>query len=58
VLRIVQDNLEEWARVKVQELLQSLLVVEIAGLLGREKLKQRKGVDSPAVYRNGHSNKI
>lgn len=48
------DNLEEWARMKVQQFIQSLLEEEITELLGREKSERRKGVDSPTVYRNGH----
>jgi len=52
--RIVWDNLEEWARRKVQEFIQSLLEEEITELLGRQKSERRKVVDSPPVYRNGH----
>jgi hypothetical protein len=39
---------------EVQEFIQSLMEEEITGLLGSEKSEQRKGVDSLAVYRNGH----
>jgi len=52
--RIVWDDLEEWVRSKVQELIQSLLEEEITELLGRRKSDRRQAVDSPPVYRNGH----
>ena len=52
--RVVWDNLEEWARKKVQEFIQSLLEEEIAELLGRQKSERRKAVDSSPVYRNGY----
>jgi len=52
--RIVWDNLEEWARRKVQEFIQSLLEEEITELVGRKKSERRKAVDSPPVYRNGY----
>ena len=52
--RIVWDNLEEWARRKVQEFIQSLLEEEIMELVGRKKSERRKAVDSPPVYRNGY----
>jgi transposase-like protein len=52
--RVVWDNLEWWARGKVQEYIQTLLEEEITELLGREKLERRQAVDSPPIYRNGH----
>jgi len=52
--RVVWDNLEEWARRKVQEFVQSLLEEEVTELVGREKSERRKAVDSPPVYRNGY----
>jgi transposase-like protein len=52
--RIVWDNLEEWARRKVQEFVQSLLEEEVTELVGRKKSERRKAVDSPPVYRNGY----
>jgi len=51
---VVWDNLEEWARRKVQEFVQSLLEEEVTELVGRRKSERRKAVDSPPVYRNGH----
>jgi transposase-like protein len=52
--RVAWDDLEEWVRSKVQELIQSLLEEEITELLGRRKSDRRQAVDSPPVYRNGH----
>jgi transposase-like protein len=52
--RVVWDNLEEWARRKVQEFVQSLLEEEVTELVGRKKSERRKAVDSPLVYRNGY----
>jgi putative transposase len=52
--RVVWGNLEEWARRKVQEFIQSLLEEEITELLGRQKSERRQAVDSLPVYRNGH----
>jgi len=52
--RIVWDNLEGWARRKVQEFVQSLLEEEVTELVGRKKSERRKAVDSPPVYRNGY----
>jgi transposase-like protein len=48
------DDLEEWVRAKVQELIQSVLEEEITELLGRSKAVRRPAVDSALVYRNGH----
>jgi transposase-like protein len=52
--RVVWDNLEEWVRRKVQELIQSLLEEEVTELLGRKKSDRRKVVDSCPAYRNGY----
>lgn len=52
--RVIRDDLEEWVRRKVQELIQSLLEEEITELPGRRKSERRKAVDSLPVYRNGH----
>ena len=52
--RIVWDNLEEWVRRKVQELIQSLLEEEVTELIGRRKSERRKVVDSSPAYRNGY----
>ena len=51
---IIWDNLEEWARTKVQEFIQSLLEEEITELLGRQKSERRQAVDSLPIYRNGY----
>jgi len=51
---IVWDNLEEWARRKVQEFVQSLLEEEVTELMGRKKSERRRAVDSSPVYRNGY----
>ena len=48
---IIWDNLEEWARTKVQEFIQSLLEEEITELLGRQKSERRQAVDSLPIYR-------
>lgn len=52
--RITWDQLEQWARGKVQELIQNLLEEEITELLGRSRSQRREGVDSSAGYRNGY----
>jgi putative transposase len=52
--RITWNQLEEWARGKVQDLIQTLLEEEITELLGRGRSQRREGVDSPAGYRNGY----
>ena len=52
--RIAWDDLEEWVRSKVQELIQSVLEEEVTELLGRKKSDRRQAVDRPPVYRNGH----
>jgi putative transposase len=52
--RVGWDDLEEWVRAKVQELIQSVLEEEVTELLGRKKSDRRPAVDSPPVYRNGH----
>ena len=55
--RVIWDDLDEWARLKVQEFIQSLLEDEATELLGRRKSERRKVVDSPPVYRNGYGDK-
>ena len=52
--RVMWNDLEEWARLKVQEFIQSLLEDEITELLGRRKSERLKVVDSLPVYRNGY----
>ncbi len=51
---VIWENLEEWARGKVQEFIQSILEEEVTDLLGRQKSERRQGVDSPPAYRNGY----
>jgi transposase-like protein len=51
---IVWENLEGFARAKIQEFLQDLLEEEVTELLGRRKSERRKAVDAPEGYRNGH----
>jgi transposase-like protein len=52
--RLVWDQLEEWVRSQVQELIQTILEEEITQLLGRQKSERRQVVDAPPAYRNGH----
>lgn len=52
--RVTWDHLEQWARGKVQELIQTLLEEEITELLGRSRSQRREQVDSPPGYRNGY----
>jgi transposase-like protein len=52
--RVTWDQLEAWARGKVQELIQTLLEEEITELLGRSRSQRREQVDSPPGYRNGY----
>jgi putative transposase len=54
---VVWENLEEWARKKVQEFIQCVLEEEVTGLLGRQKSERRQAIDSPPVYRNGYGKK-
>jgi transposase-like protein len=48
------EDLERFARMKVQEFIQGLLEEEISELLGRKKSERRVAVDAPVGYRNGH----
>ena len=52
--RVTWDQLEEWARGKVQELIQTILEEEVTELLGRSRSQRREQVDSPPGYRNGY----
>jgi putative transposase len=52
--RVVWENLERFAREKVQEFLQALLEEEVTALLGRAKSQRRPEPQSPPVYRNGY----
>lgn len=48
------DRLEEWARGKIQEFVQSLLEAEVTEFLGRAKWQRRAAVDAATGYRNGY----
>ena len=52
--RVTWDQLEEWARGKVQDLIQTILEEEVTELLGRSRSQRREQVDSPPGYRNGY----
>jgi putative transposase len=51
---VVWESLESFARLKIQEFLQTLLEEEVTELLGRSKSERRDPVDAPEGYRNGH----
>jgi putative transposase len=50
--RPVWETLETFARVRIQELLQEVLIQEVDELIGRAK-SERRAPGTPAVYRNG-----
>ncbi len=52
--RVDWDNLEGWARGRIQEVLQDVPEEEVAELLGRLKSVRRKPVDEVGGYRNGY----
>jgi putative transposase len=52
--RVGFEQLEEWARGKVQCWLQELLEEEVTELLGRGRSERREGIDAPPGYRNGY----
>ena len=52
--RVGFEQLEEWARGKVQCWLQELLEEEVTELLGRGRSVRREGIDAPRGYRNGY----
>ncbi len=52
--RVVWDNLEGWARGRIQRALQDVLEEEVTELLGRLKSERRKPVDEAGGYRNGY----
>jgi putative transposase len=52
--RVCFEQLEEWARGKVQCWLQELLEEEVTELLGRGRSERREGIDAPRGYRNGY----
>jgi transposase-like protein len=47
------ENLEAFARGKVQQFVQHILEEEVTELLGRARSERRAPVDAPAGYRNG-----
>jgi transposase-like protein len=53
--RGIWESLEEMARERIQQFVQSLLEEEVTALVGRAKSERRPLVgDGPVVYRNGH----
>jgi putative transposase len=52
--RVTWDQLEEWVRGKVQEMIQAILEEEVTELLGRSRSERREQGDSPSGYRNGY----
>ncbi len=48
------EDLEQWIRLRIQELLQGILEEEVEALLGRGRYERRVGVDGPCGYRNGY----
>lgn len=50
--RPVWDTLESFARTRIQDLLQELLIQEVDELIGRAK-SERRAPGTPPVYRNG-----
>ncbi|MDI6809651.1 MAG: IS256 family transposase [Candidatus Eisenbacteria bacterium] len=53
--RVSYENLEGWAREKVQGFIQDILEEEVTEFLGRGKSERvGKAVDGPVGYRNGH----
>ena len=52
--RVCWEHLEEWARGKVQEFVQTLLEEEVTELLGRSKWERREGLEEAHGYRNGY----
>ena len=50
---VVWEQLETYARTRVQEFIQQLLEEEVDELLGRKR-SERRAPGSPAVYRNGY----
>ena len=48
------EDLEQWIRLRVQELLQAILEEEVEVLLGRGRYERHIGVDGRCGYRNGY----
>lgn len=54
VREVCFENLEAFARIRIQEYIQQLLEEEVAELLGRGKSERKKTVDAQPGYRNGY----
>jgi putative transposase len=52
--RVCYEALEQWARGRIQELVQGLLEEEVEELLGRQKWQRKTSVDAAIGYRNGY----
>lgn len=52
--RVCYEALEQWARGRIQELVQGLLEEEVEELLGRQKWQRKANVDAAIGYRNGY----
>src|SRR5687768_3783214 len=52
--RILYEELEEFARVKIRQHLQDLLEQEVSEWLGREKSERKVKADEQPGYRNGY----
>lgn len=52
--RVCYEALEQWARGRIQVLLQGLLEEEVEEFLGRPKWQRKTSVDAAVGYRNGY----
>src|SRR5919106_2862495 len=52
--RVTWDQLEEWIRGKIQEMIQTILEEEVTELPGRKRWERREQVDSLPGHRNGY----
>jgi transposase-like protein len=52
--RVCYEALEQWARGRIQVLVQGLLEEEVEELLGRQKWQRKANVDAAIGYRNGY----
>ena len=52
--RVVWENLEDWARLKIQSWIQQLLEEEVTELLGRKRYERKGVVDCNSGSRNGY----
>jgi len=48
------ETLEDYARLTIQEFVQTLIEEEVTALLGRRPSERRTAVDGPVGYRNGY----